>query len=637
MSRPTSTVSGLISGIDWDTTIRQLMAIERRKTTLLENRKDENETKLSLWSQIQNKVFALQSAMEAMDRRSEFAVKSASSSDSSLVAVTASAAAAEGSHSVEVLQLARAHRIAAQGWADKNATGVGDAGGDFVMQINGATITIADADFSSATTLEQLANLINSSPDNNGLVTASILNDGSSANPFRLVLTADVSGAANRIQITSNPTGLDFSGTRIDVAETASGWSGTSAITTAGTYAGSVNKAFAFTVAGSGAQTVGASDITLNWLDSLGNSGSVVIPNGYSGGNLAVAEGVNLSFGAGDLVGGQTFHVDVFNPELSAAQDARVRIDGIYMNKPANSITDVFAGVTLDLLAAEIGTVVNIAVTNDKQAVRGKIEGFISAYNNLMSDIGMFSKYDAENETAAPLLGDGFLSSMRSRIASVASRKIAGLTPGALYDNLALLGIRTSTNGLLSADSAKLDAALTNNFDDVVDFFTRSFVSQDSKIFLVDSGHKTVSGDYAIQVTYDAAGSVTAASINGQAALVDGVLIRGAQGTALEGLTLGFTRPGSGPGTLNTTFRIAQGIAGEIAGETARINDPDNGTIYFAKDNINKNIESLDRQIEAWDLRLVAVEKRLRRQFTSLETLISKMRNTSNYLSGVLQ
>jgi flagellar hook-associated protein 2 len=636
MSSPTSTVSGLVSGIDWETTIQQLMAIERRRVTLLEDRKSENETKLNLWAQIQGKILSLQSAMEGMDQRSEFAVKSASSSDSSLVAVSASAAAAEGAHTVEVLQLARAHRLAAQGWSDKNATGVGDSGGDLVIQVGEETITIADADLSSATTLEQIRNLINGSPDNAGLVTASILDDGSSSHRFRLVLTANATGVDNEITVTSNPTGLNFTGTVIDEAETAVNWSGTSAITTSGTYTGTLNKTFTFTVAGSGAQTVGAGDITINWVDSPGNSGTIVIPNGYGGGSITVAEGVQLSFAAGDLVGGQSFSADVFHPELSAAQDAQVRIDGIYMSKSTNTVSDVLDGVTLDLLSAEPGTMVDVAVSNDVDAVKEKVQGFVSAFNAAMGDIATFSKYDEKNKQAAPLLGDGFLTGIRSRLANAAAGQQAGLPNGVLYDSLAVIGVRASTNGLLIVDDAKLTDALENHFDDVVNLFTRTFSSDDAKIAYVSSGEMTRAGEYALQVNYDASGQMTSATINGEAATIDGLLISGQEGTGVEGLVLSFTSPASGPGTLTTSVRYSPGAAGLMWAEAVQINNTDSGAVYFATKAINDNNESLDRQIAAWDERLKMVEDRYRRTFSQLETYISQMKNQSSYLSSVL-
>ncbi|MBI5058352.1 flagellar filament capping protein FliD [candidate division KSB1 bacterium] len=636
MPSGTTTVTGISTGIDWETTIQQLMAIERRKTVLLEDRKSENSTKLNLWAQIQSKVMSLQSAAEKIDRRSEFAVKSASSSDSTTVGVSVDASAAPGAHSVEVLRLARAHRLAAQGWADKNSTGVGDSGGDFVISINGETITVADADLSSATTLEQLVNLINNDAENAGKVTASMLDDGSGSNRYRLVLSAAETGADNAISVTSNPTALDFSANRIDTAETETGWTGTSAITTAGTYSGTTNKTFTFTVAGSGTQTLGAADITLDWVDSTGATGSIVVPNGYSGSNITVAEGVQLSFAAGNLVAGQSFDVDVFSPELTAAQDAMVRIDGVYMNKASNTVDDVFTGVTFNLLAADAGNPVDVTIANDNAGVRAQIEDFVNAYNSVVGDLATFSRYDDKNEVAAPLLGDGFLSSIRQMLGSVAASAVTGLPDDSLYDSLAVAGIKTSTNGLLTIDSSKLDDALSDHFEDVADLFTKSFTTSDSRLFFVSDSERSLSGDYAIVANYDASGNLTSATINGQAATVDGNLITGVEGTAHEGLVIGWNRVSGAPGSASTTVRFGKGIAGEFAAHAIQILDSESGQIHFAQENLNDNIESLDRQIEAWDLRLAAVEQRLRDQFSRLETAMSKMQNQSSYISSVL-
>jgi flagellar hook-associated protein 2 len=636
MATGTTSVTGISTGIDWESTIQQLMAIERRKTALLEDRKSEISTKLNLWAQIQSKVLSLQSAAEKIDRRSEFAVKSASSSDSSTVAVAVDASAAPGAHSVEVRQLAKAHRLAAQGWADKNSTGVGDSGGNFVISINGDTITVADADLSSATTLEQLANLINHDSENDGKVTASILDDGSGANRYRLVLSAANTGADNRINVTSNPTSLVFDANRIDAAELGTGWSGTSAITTAGTYTGTTNKTFTFSVGGSGSQTVGSADIVLNWVDSTGATGAVTVPNGYGGGNLAVADGVQLSFAAGSLVAGQSFNVDVFNPQLTAAQDAIVRVDGIYMNKSSNTVDDVFTGVTFNLLAANPDNPVEVTIANDQQAVRGQIEDFVNAYNSAMGDLANFSSYDSENKVAAPLLGDGFLGSLRGALATVAATVPGGLPAGSLFDSLAVIGIRAGTNGLLTIDSAKLDNAIANHFEDVANLFTSTFTTNENRLFFVGDSYKTQSGDFSIVANYDTSGNLTSATIDGRAASIDGNIIHGVDGTSSEGLVIGWNRTAGSAGSVSTTVKFGKGIAGQFAARAGQILDPDTGVIYFADKNLNDTVEGLDRQITAWDERLAVNEQRLRDQFAKLETAMAKMKNQSSYISQVL-
>jgi flagellar hook-associated protein 2 len=129
---------------------------------------------------------------------------------------------------------------------------------------------------------------------------------------------------------------------------------------------------------------------------------------------------------------------------------------------------------------------------------------------------------------------------------------------------------------------------------------------------------------------------MTSATVDGVAATIDGDLIFGAAGTAVEGLVLGFTSPGSGPGSVNTTIRIGKGASQMIAAEANRISDPDEGSIQAAQENLKTQNESLDRQIEAWEKRLSETESQYRRQFALLETTLSRLQNQSSYLAGVL-
>ncbi len=635
MSQGSTTVSGLVSGIDWDSTIKQLMQIERRRVTLYEDRKSENETKLNLWAQIQGKIAGLQGAAQNLDRRSEFVVKSASSSDSSVVTVQASSSAARGSHSVEVLALAKAHSIASQGFDDKNSTGVGDSGGNLVIQVGDETITIADADLSSATTLDQLKNLINNSSDNDDLVNASILDDGTDSGRFRLVLTANQPGIDHRISFSSNPTTLNFTGKTIDDAETGVGWTGTSALTSGGTYTGTVSKSFVFTVVSGG--TVGTTNgMQIDWTDSAGNNGSFTVNSGDVGTPKTVAEGLTMTFAAGTLVAGDTFSTEVFVPTLTAAQDANVRIDGIFVTQSTNKIENFVEGVTLDLLAADVGNEVTISVGDDKEAMKGKIRGFVDAYNSVMQDISTYTSYDEENETAAPLLGDGFLSSIRSELTSIVSQQVGSLPTGNALSHLADVGILSSSRGLLTIDEDDLNDALDERFEEVVSLFSQSFEAVDNKIGLVTTNEKSMGGDYSLVVNYNASGIPTSATINGAAATIDGLLIRGVEGSDAEGIVLSFTSPGSGPGTVNTTFRLGKGITEMVATAAAQIGDDETGQIHFAQDNLETQNENLDRQIASWEKRLESIEEQLRRQYSVLETTLSKMRNQSNYLAGVL-
>jgi len=87
-------------------------------------------------------------------------------------------------------------------------------------------------------------------------------------------------------------------------------WTGDSTVSVGGAYTGNATKTFTFTMDGSG--IVGTDSFTVHWDDGQGNNGDLpVTPTSYS--NLNVFEGIQISFGAGNVVDTQTFSVPVFD------------------------------------------------------------------------------------------------------------------------------------------------------------------------------------------------------------------------------------------------------------------------------------------------------------------------------------
>ena len=61
-----------------------------------------------------------------------------------------------------------------------------------------------------------------------------------------------------------------------------------------------------------------------------------------------------------------------------------------------------------------------------------------------------------------------------------------------------------------------------------------------------------------------------------------------------------------------------------------------NGALAAKTDGYNESIKSLGKQREAINSRLISIEARYRKQFTSLDTMMSNMTQTSNYLTTQL-
>jgi flagellar hook-associated protein 2 len=153
--------------------------------------------------------------------------------------------------------------------------------------------------------------------------------------------------------------------------------------------------------------------------------------------------------------------------------DAQLTVDGIPVSSGSNTVTGVIPGVTLTLTGAST-TPVTIAVQPDLTQVSTAINNFVSAYNQVMTDINTQNAYSGASGTAPPLLGDPSLDLLQSQLLNGITTSITG-NNGLV--NLQSIGIQLQTDGTLkvassaSADSMSLNDALTNNFSSVQNLF----------------------------------------------------------------------------------------------------------------------------------------------------------------------
>lgn len=210
-----SASSGISSGIDYDTLIKQLVGIKRQSVADLNKNKGTFEKTKGAYEKLRSAVATMSAAAEELKTAKGFGHFNTSVSNSSLFDATATSNASYGSFEVRVDAIAKAHKLAADGVATSTDIIAGGAG-SFSFQVGaGAAQTVA---VDAATTITSLKDSIN----NLGAgVTASVVNDGNPANPYRLILSSNTSGVANAITITQNDTTLAFS-TTLQAAQDAS-------------------------------------------------------------------------------------------------------------------------------------------------------------------------------------------------------------------------------------------------------------------------------------------------------------------------------------------------------------------------------------------------------------------------------
>lgn len=211
-----STGVGLISGINTADIIEQLMSIESRPKTLIQQRITETNNQKVAFTDLATRLATLKLTATTFKKPSTFQQANVSSSNSDVLTATAAPGAAKGSYQFQVARLVSAQQSIGAGFADTSTQTVGAGtltfelgGGEITSQTNLAQLNggagvrrgafrltdgsghSALVDVSDALTLDDVVRKINTSLDVN--VRAEIAGDS-------LKLT-DLSGGAQQINV----------------------------------------------------------------------------------------------------------------------------------------------------------------------------------------------------------------------------------------------------------------------------------------------------------------------------------------------------------------------------------------------------------------------------------------------------
>ncbi len=198
---------GLGSGLDTNAIIQALLDVERVPINQLESKKAGEQQKSSLIGTIEGYVNTLQDKAKQLATLNDFLSVTASNPFENLATISADTTAAEGSHTLQVLQTVATDRWAFNGVADPDADlATGSASISFGYEGSLYTFNFNDP---TQTSLNEIAAVINAGP--NGGVTAQVLQTGvpGGANSHQLVLTAADGGASHRLSAISS-SGLGF-------------------------------------------------------------------------------------------------------------------------------------------------------------------------------------------------------------------------------------------------------------------------------------------------------------------------------------------------------------------------------------------------------------------------------------------
>ena len=199
-----------VGGNNIELLLQSYRVLEERPIRELESRKDFIDQRISKLNELKSKLNALQSIAKELGYTTSTSIwgsKTATSSDESIVKVTASSSAVATSHTVKVLQLAKADKIISNQYTLTGTDIVNSLGAGtytFEVTVNGTSQQVSvdiAAGEDNETILKNIVTAVNNTTDIQ--ISASFIQDSS---------------GTGRLVFTSNETGQDYEMTLTDVS-----------------------------------------------------------------------------------------------------------------------------------------------------------------------------------------------------------------------------------------------------------------------------------------------------------------------------------------------------------------------------------------------------------------------------------
>ena len=205
-------------------------------------------------------------------------------------------------------------------------------------------------------------------------------------------------------------------------------------------------------------------------------------------------------------VSGLPVSVSMRNAPLQTAQDASIGINGIDITSQSNVVKDAIPGVSLELFAPTVTTTntgststssipARLDLNRNTSSIKTNLNALVTAYNDFDEGLKVLGDKGSTVATyGGTMTGDSFLQTVRNQIRNMFARD------GKVYQDgdssKALLnpkvnaawqvGLEFDRTGKMTLNTAKLETALNQNFDQVVTLFTANQNGQ--SVFSVSPG-----------------------------------------------------------------------------------------------------------------------------------------------------
>ncbi len=566
------------SGIDTASLAQSLVDAERapRADAINKNIK-KNEAIVSGYAAVKFALSAVKTAFDDLKDVSDFSSVIASSNQTDIFSVSTGSSTQPGSHSVLVTQLAQEQRSAStQSFTSASQVITTQPLNLYLNGSNAPSIAVTTA------TPAGVVDAINKAGQG---LSAQLVNTG---NGYKITVTG-ASGNSNAFVLSSDAVGLDFGAISLnrpqisqssqsfaagDTAMAAAPLSLTLNGDTANPIVVDPPTPDAFVAAFNGSAAAQAKGLTANY---YGGKLTVTSPSGSANAfSLLTDNGDALAF-----VQKQSARDLCMTKPLQEAKDAALQVNGLPITSSSNAVSDVIAGVTLNLTGINAtsvngfvqatGSAATLSLANDTSVAKAKLNALVTAYNDASSLLSEVTNPKSSLATyGGTLAGNSSVRALRDQLRrlvtddSSTAGGSSGTGPARTLSALRDIGLQVDKNGKLTANSVTLDLALNFKFADTVTL---------------------LSGNQENQTAF----SLTASGLAGDAS------------KALEKML---------------------GAAGTPTIET---------------DNANKRITKYQDDLTALEERMTRILARYQKQFAAMDSMVGQTKNTQTGLTSTFE
>jgi flagellar hook-associated protein 2 len=312
--------------------------------------------------------------------------------------------------------------------------------------------------------------------------------------------------------------------------------------------------------------------------------------------------------------------------QAQPAQDAILKMDGVTSSHASNTISDLIAGVTLNVVSAKVGTTVTLGLTRPTDAITQAVNDYVSAYNQLKGELTTATAVGSGGTGNGPLYGNSAIRQMITQLSKITSTALSSYPNGP--QTLAEIGVSTAQDGTLSVDSTKLASALATYPDAVEAMFNPTQRSDNPLVQITSAMGNTKPGTYTVSNLV--AGTPPSGTIGGVPGLPS------ASNPAGLVASITSTAPGLAIQPLgnvaSATITIDAGLSGVLQGIRDSLRAT-GGVLDTLSSSLTSETQTLADQQTKLQTQEQAYKDQLTAQFSTMNTRVASYKSIQSYLT----